>query len=322
MTRRADLLGRGVLLCVSLLLSACAVGPDFHRPPAPSVAGLTATELPQETMGGDTAQDRPQRFIYLVHPDEQWWTAFGSRAIDFLVEQALTNNPSIGAAEAALFAGERAGCSTTERVAAEPASKLSADAWSRRRFSLIAIGVERLGLHVAHGTAQRQLRRRSFRKQPTPGRSGRCAGRKPASAVARSAHQLSRQRCQRRGAGGIASGVAGNHRTNRLSQCATTGPAARAKASGRRARCRGVRAGSTAKAERSQRSVVEKAARATAGPVGSLGGNAARRVCVRATGPLGTAATRHSTGGSRCTGRSSTGRPRGGERRCMLPTRK
>ena len=91
---------RGLL--VVLLLAGCAVGPDFERPPAPDVEGysrrpLSATTASAEVMGGEQ-----QRFVHDLDIPGQWWALFHSQALNALIEQALKNNPTLPAAEAAL----------------------------------------------------------------------------------------------------------------------------------------------------------------------------------------------------------------------------
>jgi NodT family efflux transporter outer membrane factor (OMF) lipoprotein len=82
-------------------LSACAVGPNFKRPPAPTAAGYgSASErkaAPAAAPGGDV-----QRLVADMDIPSQWWTLFQSRKLDTLVEQALKGNPNVGAAQAAL----------------------------------------------------------------------------------------------------------------------------------------------------------------------------------------------------------------------------
>ena len=86
-----------------LLMAGCAVGPDFKRPAAPAtgdytagapsptvaVTNLTGGEAQRFTKGGDIAGD--------------WWTLFHSKPLNDLIEQALTNNPDLKAAQAALL---------------------------------------------------------------------------------------------------------------------------------------------------------------------------------------------------------------------------
>jgi NodT family efflux transporter outer membrane factor (OMF) lipoprotein len=91
-------------LAVSALvavLSACAVGPNFKRPPPPMDLGYgSASEqkfAPVAAPGGDA-----QRFVAGMDIPNQWWTLFQSPKLNTLVEQALKGNPNVGAAQAAL----------------------------------------------------------------------------------------------------------------------------------------------------------------------------------------------------------------------------
>ena len=80
---------------------ACAVGPNFHRPRAPQDAGYTTAPLPVTSSapvaGGDT-----QRFVMGQDIPYRWWEAFGSPAINALVDRAFRANPTVIAAQAAL----------------------------------------------------------------------------------------------------------------------------------------------------------------------------------------------------------------------------
>jgi NodT family efflux transporter outer membrane factor (OMF) lipoprotein len=87
---------------VSLVAAGCAVGPDFERPAAPDVAGYTAGPLGQQTVSADVAGGETQRFLQGLDIPGQWWTLFRSEALNTLIEQALKNNPTLPAAEAAL----------------------------------------------------------------------------------------------------------------------------------------------------------------------------------------------------------------------------
>jgi NodT family efflux transporter outer membrane factor (OMF) lipoprotein len=75
----------------ALLLSGCAVGPNFHTPAPPK----------------DTAYDRDttpiagQQFSPGA-PRADWWRAFGSAQLDTLVDEALKANTDLAAANAAL----------------------------------------------------------------------------------------------------------------------------------------------------------------------------------------------------------------------------
>src|SRR6266481_6854058 len=84
------------------LLSACAVGPDFERPAAPEVAGYTLEPLARQTSSTDVMGGEAQHFVQGLDIPGQWWTLFHSEALNSLIEQALRNNPTLPAAQAAL----------------------------------------------------------------------------------------------------------------------------------------------------------------------------------------------------------------------------
>jgi NodT family efflux transporter outer membrane factor (OMF) lipoprotein len=87
---------------VPLLLADCAVGPDFERPAAPDVTGYTSVPLAQQTASADVAGGATQRFLQDLDIPGQWWTLFHSQALNALIEEALKNNPTLPAAQAAL----------------------------------------------------------------------------------------------------------------------------------------------------------------------------------------------------------------------------
>jgi NodT family efflux transporter outer membrane factor (OMF) lipoprotein len=86
----------------TVLLAACAVGPDFERPAAPRVSGYTAAPLAQQTSSADVKGGEAQRFVQGLDIPGQWWMLFHSQSLNRLVELALNNNPTLPAAEAAL----------------------------------------------------------------------------------------------------------------------------------------------------------------------------------------------------------------------------
>jgi NodT family efflux transporter outer membrane factor (OMF) lipoprotein len=86
----------------AFLAGACAVGPDFERPAAPDVTGYTSLPLAQQTASSDVAGGETQHFVQGLDIPGQWWTLFHSSALNTLIEEALRNNPTLPAAEAAL----------------------------------------------------------------------------------------------------------------------------------------------------------------------------------------------------------------------------
>lgn len=90
------------LLAASMLLGACAVGPDFKVPSAPDVSGYTPEPLATATVSAATPGGTAQRFDRARDLPGQWWTLFHSKDLNTLVERALAANPDLQAAQAAL----------------------------------------------------------------------------------------------------------------------------------------------------------------------------------------------------------------------------
>jgi NodT family efflux transporter outer membrane factor (OMF) lipoprotein len=84
------------------IMAGCAVGPDFHRPSPPDTNGYTGTPLAPETASAPGAGGASQRFITGRDIPAQWWTLFQCKPLDQLVRQALADNPTMAASQAAL----------------------------------------------------------------------------------------------------------------------------------------------------------------------------------------------------------------------------
>jgi NodT family efflux transporter outer membrane factor (OMF) lipoprotein len=93
---------RGCLLALGVALTGCAVGPDFERAAAPDVEGYTPGPLPAKTASAGVTGGEEQRFVQDLDIPGQWWTLFHSSALNILIDEALKNNPTLPAAEAAL----------------------------------------------------------------------------------------------------------------------------------------------------------------------------------------------------------------------------
>ena len=83
-------------------LGACAVGPDFERPAAPDVEGYTPAALPAQTVSAELTGGEAQRFVQGLDIPGQWWALYHSEALNALIQEAVKNNPTLPAAEAAL----------------------------------------------------------------------------------------------------------------------------------------------------------------------------------------------------------------------------
>ncbi len=95
-----------VMSVAGLALSGCVVGPNYVPPDPPQVSGYTKEALrqPSGASGIRTAQggSAAQTFVPGGDVKGHWWTLFGSRDLDRLVEEALAHNPNLDAAQAAL----------------------------------------------------------------------------------------------------------------------------------------------------------------------------------------------------------------------------
>ena len=83
-------------------LAACAVGPNFKRPPPPAAPGYGSAPVQGQTAAAEGAGGAAQTFVAGMDIPSQWWTLFKSPELDQLVEQAFKGNPDVDAAKAAL----------------------------------------------------------------------------------------------------------------------------------------------------------------------------------------------------------------------------
>ncbi|MGD0192213.1 MAG: efflux transporter outer membrane subunit [Rhizomicrobium sp.] len=91
-----------VCLLTLLLLSSCAVGPDFHEPAPPAASDYGAAPSAGKTTEATDPAGAAQQFVPGKDIPSQWWTLFHSEQLSGLVGQALKANPNMEAAEAAL----------------------------------------------------------------------------------------------------------------------------------------------------------------------------------------------------------------------------
>jgi len=83
-----------------LLLSACAVGPDYVRPEPPQVKQYTVTPTPSSL---DAGQDEPaQKFATGKSISAQWWSLYRSQPLQGVMEEVLAQNQTLIAARATL----------------------------------------------------------------------------------------------------------------------------------------------------------------------------------------------------------------------------
>jgi NodT family efflux transporter outer membrane factor (OMF) lipoprotein len=86
-----------------ILIAGCAVGPNFKKPEPPPVTGYTSTPLSTTVSATNVTGGLAQRFNEGADIAGDWWTLFHSKPLNDLIGRAMTNNPSIKAAQAALL---------------------------------------------------------------------------------------------------------------------------------------------------------------------------------------------------------------------------
>jgi NodT family efflux transporter outer membrane factor (OMF) lipoprotein len=96
----------GVLTSIAtpaiLLVAGCTVGPDFRNPAAPNVSGYTVRPLSTTASSTNVTGGAGQHFAEGGDIAGDWWILFHSKPLNALIEQSLTNNPDLKAAQAAL----------------------------------------------------------------------------------------------------------------------------------------------------------------------------------------------------------------------------
>jgi NodT family efflux transporter outer membrane factor (OMF) lipoprotein len=132
--------GRSLLaLGITLALGACAVGPDFHRPAAPTGKDYAPNGMPAATSSTAGPDGNAQQFVRDMDIPGQWWTLFHSEPLNALVEDSIKHNPDVAAAQEALRAA-------VENVRAQqgqyfPQVTASLDPTRQKTGSVIASGV-------------------------------------------------------------------------------------------------------------------------------------------------------------------------------------
>lgn len=82
---------RTSMLPALTLLAACHVGPNFTRPQPPAVTRYTSDKLSIE----GNSSDGVQHLALGKEIEGNWWSLFGSEAIDGIVKQSLEHNRTI-----------------------------------------------------------------------------------------------------------------------------------------------------------------------------------------------------------------------------------
>ncbi|MGO9357809.1 MAG: efflux transporter outer membrane subunit [Xanthobacteraceae bacterium] len=92
----------------AVLLSSCAVGPDFVQPSAPDAERYTREPLASRTSSTDVKFGQSQHFVNGRDIPAEWWEIFHSPQLNALVRKALEANPNLQTALAALRAAKEA----------------------------------------------------------------------------------------------------------------------------------------------------------------------------------------------------------------------
>ena len=95
---------RGLLLagCGAVVLTGCAVGPNYKQPAPPAVPRFTEKPMPDSTQRAEEAYGRAQHFAIGADVAGEWWTLFHSPRLSRMIADALRQNPSIEAAQQTL----------------------------------------------------------------------------------------------------------------------------------------------------------------------------------------------------------------------------
>src|ERR1700734_1340315 len=87
----------------SMLVTACAVGPNFERPKPPDVSEYTTAPLSTTVASANVAGGEAQHFANGVDIAADWWTLFHSKPLNELIESSLASNHDLKAAQASLL---------------------------------------------------------------------------------------------------------------------------------------------------------------------------------------------------------------------------
>ena len=87
---------------LAVMLTGCAVGPDFKTPEAPQVNAYTPGPLSPTAAAPGVAAGEAQNFVPGADIAADWWSLFHAPALSDLIALSLKNNYDLKAAEATL----------------------------------------------------------------------------------------------------------------------------------------------------------------------------------------------------------------------------
>jgi len=91
---------------VFVVITGCAVGPDFRLPDLATPGRYTATPLPSKLAKAPSETTDARHFVFAEDLPARWWTVFRSPELDRMIKQGLADSPSLAAAQAALIKAE------------------------------------------------------------------------------------------------------------------------------------------------------------------------------------------------------------------------
>ncbi len=89
-----------LMLAFAILVTGCAVGPDFERPAPPRVTAYTPEKAP--TALTPSGNEPAQHLVSGKAIPAAWWEVFHSPSLDNMVRQAIVASPTLEAARATL----------------------------------------------------------------------------------------------------------------------------------------------------------------------------------------------------------------------------
>jgi len=95
---------------VSLLLSACMMGPNFHKPAAPKTKKYTSKPLYKKTSSSPVAGSAGNaQYISITKTiPKYWWRLFHSHEMNAFINEGLRNSPTLAQATASLAQAKQA----------------------------------------------------------------------------------------------------------------------------------------------------------------------------------------------------------------------
>ena len=80
-------------ITLSMLLSACTLGPDFTKPASPDTKSYTTGKQSNRITTTSSPSGAAQTLALGKDIQGQWWTLFRSPALNKLIEQAMKRKP-------------------------------------------------------------------------------------------------------------------------------------------------------------------------------------------------------------------------------------